>query len=131
MIPLTNPSHGGTYVVEGRFSLGSDWLIVVPQALPPVYLHTTPRIVTVRRILSVSRVSGFGVALTSLIVVIMVCCVSQCLLTWYLVSHDGLTISTDLPPCLLMLQGVLSRSIPHSCCTRIAVLTLVDDHWDS
>ena len=26
---LTNPSHGGTYVVEGRLLLGSDWLIVV------------------------------------------------------------------------------------------------------
>ena len=118
-------------MVEGRFSLGSDWLIVVSRALPPVYLHTLPRIVIVRRILSVSRVSGFGVALISLVVVIMVCCGSQCPLTWYLVSHDGLTISTDLPPCLLMLQGVLSRSIPHSYCTRIAVLTLVDDYGDS
>ena len=34
----------------------------------------------------------------------------------------------NLSPCLLMFQGVLSRSIPTSCCTGIAVLMLVDDY---
>ena len=34
---LIHPSHGGTYVVEGRLSLGSDWLIVVHE---PCHLLT-------------------------------------------------------------------------------------------
>ena len=32
-----NPSHGGTYVVEGRLLLGSDWLVV---GLEPCLLFT-------------------------------------------------------------------------------------------
>ena len=41
-----------------RFGLARRWL----RALPSVYLHTSPRIVPVRRVFSFSRVSGFGVA---------------------------------------------------------------------
>ena len=90
-------------------------------------LHMSPRIVTVRHIHQFSRISGFGVALPCYHVIFVIARLTV-LLTWYLVSHDGLVLCTDLSPCLLMLQGVLSRSIPHSCCTRIAVLTLVDDY---
>ena len=114
-------------MVEGRLLLGSDWLVVDSEPCLPLTSYVAAHCNSTSYRL-VSQVSGFGVALISLIVVIMVCCVSQCPLTWCLVSHDGLTMLTDSLPCLLMLQGILSRSIPHSYCTRIAVLTLVDDY---
>src|ERR1700733_2081544 len=62
--PLILPSHGGIYVAEGRLLLGSDWLIVVHEPCLFFCLHTSPHIVTVRRILLSSRPSGFGVALS-------------------------------------------------------------------
>ena len=55
-----NPSHGRAYMAEGCLvSLGSDWLIVVSQALLLLLLHTSPCIVPVRRIVlsHVSRAS--------------------------------------------------------------------------
>ena len=126
--PLINPSHGGTYVVEGCLLLGSDWLIVVHEpCLSPSFIHRR-KIVTVRRtFLSplLSRASEWPLSFYHVIFVIRRLLV---LLTWYLVSHDGLDLCTDLSPCLLMFQGVLSCSIPHSYCTRIEVLTLVDNY---
>ena len=58
--PLTNPSHGGAYMVEGRLLLGSDWLVVGSE---PCLLSTfiaSPHIVPVRCIVvsHVSRASG-------------------------------------------------------------------------
>ena len=34
---LTHPSHGGAYMVEGHFPLGSDWLIIAPE--PCTFIH--------------------------------------------------------------------------------------------
>ena len=63
---LSHPSHGGTYVVEGRLLLGSDWLVVGSEPCLPFTFTASLRIVPVRRTLSFSRVSGFGVALSLL-----------------------------------------------------------------
>ena len=62
MIQLIHPSHGGAYMVEGHLSLGLDWLAVVQSLASCVYLHTLPRIVSVRHIFLLSHVSGFGVS---------------------------------------------------------------------
>ena len=68
--PVTNlpshPSHGGTYMVEGCLLLGSDWLVVGSEPCLPFTFTASPCIVPVRCILSLSRVSGFGVALSLL-----------------------------------------------------------------
>ena len=106
-----------------RFGLARRWL----RALPPVYLHTSPRIVTVRRIIPshVSRASEWPLSCYLVIIV------SECFivpLTWYSVSHDGFSRCTNLSPSLLMFLGVPRCSIPISYCTWIAVLTLVDDY---
>ena len=57
--PLNHPSHGGTYVVEGRLLLGSDWLVVIPEPCLPFTFPASPHIVPVRRTLysHVSRAS--------------------------------------------------------------------------
>ena len=101
------------------------------RALPLSCLHTLLRIVTVRRtFLSplLSRASEWPLSCYRVIFVIFVIRHLLVPLTWYLVSHDRLDLCMDLSPCLLMFQGVLSHSIPHSYCTRIKVLTLVDDY---
>ena len=49
-------------MVEGRLLLGSDWLVIGSEPCLPFTFTALPRIVPVHRILSFSRVSGFGVA---------------------------------------------------------------------
>ena len=91
------PSHGGTYVVKGCLSLGSDWLIIASEPCLFSSVHTSPRIVTVRRILLFSRVSGLRKWPLSLL----------SSLSWYAVLHSVrlhgvLYPMTDLPTYGLM-----------------------------
>ena len=43
-----DPSHGGAYMVEGRLSLGSDWLVVISEPRLLFSFIALPRIVPVR-----------------------------------------------------------------------------------
>ena len=85
-------------MVEGRFSLGSDWLIIVPRALPLLaFIHRRAlyQYVVLSRLMCRGLWSGPISLIVGPISLIVdyhdMLCVSWCPLAWCLVSHDGLT----------------------------------------